>query len=198
MSGLNNREGGKFITIYQGKFCIRVPEGTEGSFSRVNKIGKEVNELFYDSFTGVLKNIKVKDSPDYGKNWEFVFEADGQKYTLQLSYSNSFATALLKMLPNIDVSKEFTLSPSMKLVEGKNQSSLFVNQDGKSIKHAYTKDNPNGLPDMLKIKVKGQDTWDDSDRLIFLTEMINRDILPKLGQEEEYKGTKESDDVEPF
>ena len=36
---------------------------------------------------------------------------------------------------------------------------------------------------MVQVKVKGQDVWDDSDRLAFLEEMVKRDILPKLPKE---------------
>lgn len=177
--GLNNRTQGNFITIYNGKFCQRVEAGTQGSVSRENKLGKTVHEKFYDSFTGKLVGIKTQDST-YGKSWIFSFRDGGDVYHLQLSYSNSFAVALLKMLPNIDVTKEMTVSPSVKEVDGKNRSTLFVNQGGVAIKHAYTRDNPNGLPDMTKVMVKGQEVWDDTDRLKFLEEMVFDTIIPKL------------------
>ena len=50
--GLDNRAEGKFITILGGKFCQKVPEGTQGAVTRTNKLGKTVTEKFYDSFTG--------------------------------------------------------------------------------------------------------------------------------------------------
>jgi len=178
--GLEQRAEGKFITILGGKFCQRVQEGTEGAVQRTNKIGKVVNEKFYDSFTGKLVNIKVQDGT-YGKSWNFSFKDKEEVYTLQLSYSNSFATALLKMLPNADLSKEMKVSPSVKEVDGKNKSSLFINQDGVALKHAYTRENPNGMPDMEQIVVKGEKIWDDTKRMAFLQTMVDNDILPKLG-----------------
>jgi len=177
--GLENREGGNFITILNGKFCQRVAENTPGAVSRVNKLGKTVFEKFYDSFTAKLVNIRTQDGA-YGKNWLFDFKDGGEVYHLQLSYSNSFATALLKMLPNIDVTKEMKLSPSVKEVDGKNKSSLFVNQDGVAVKHAYTRENPNGMPELKSVKIKGQDMWDDTDRLVFLQNVVDTQILPKL------------------
>lgn len=177
--GLETREGGNYITILGGKFSQRVPEGTLGATQRTNKLGKVVWEKYYDSFTGKLVNIKTQDGA-YGKNWLFDFKDKDEVYHLQLSYSNSFATALLKMLPNIDLSKEMKVSPSVKEVDGKNKSSLFVNQDGNTIKHAYTKDNPNGMPDMEQVTVKGVPVWDDTKRLAFLENMVNTTILPKL------------------
>jgi len=177
--GFENRESGKYITILGGKFCEKVKEGTEGAETRVNKIGTTVHEIFHDSFTGKLIDIKVKDG-EYGKSWNFHFLDEGEVYILQLSYSNSFSTAFLKMLPNIDLTKEMKVSPSVKEVDGKNKNSLFVNQDGVAIKHAYTMAEKNGMPDMEKLVVKGVEVWDDTKRLVFLQEMVDTQILPKL------------------
>ena len=177
--GLDNRSEGKFITILGGKFCQRVQEGVEGAKQRTNKLGDVVWEKFYDSFTGHLVSIKVQDGT-YGKTWNFGFQDKGEIYTLQLSYSNSFATAFLKMLPNVDLSKEMKVSPSTKEVDGKNRSSLFINQDGVALKHAYTKDAPNGLPPMEQITVKGVLVWDDTKRIEFLHNMVMTTIVPKL------------------
>lgn len=176
---LENREGGKYITILNGKFCVRVAEGTKNAITRVNKNGKTVHEVFYDSFTGKLVNIRTRDG-EYGKSWEFDFRDGAEVYTLQLSFSNSYATNLLKILPNADLSKEMKVQPSQKIEDGKTKSSLFVSQDGVTLKHAYTKDKPNGLPPMEQVTVKGQLVWDDTKRLTFLEAMVKSDILPKL------------------
>ncbi len=179
---LEKREGGKYITILGGKFCVRVAESIPGAVARVNKLGKTVHELFYDSFTGKLVNIRTKDG-EYGKSWEFDFKDGGEVYTLQLSYSNSYATNLLKILPNADLTQEMKVQPSQKIEDGKTKSSLFVSQNGVTLKHAYTKDVPNGLPQMVETTVRGQKVWDDTERLAFLQAMVNRDILPQLSKE---------------
>lgn len=153
--GLGNHEGGKFITIFNGKFTQRVPESTEGAIQRTNKENKVVFEKYYDNFTGKLVGIQTKDS-SYGKQWVFSFKDQLEVYNLALSYSSGFASAFLKMLPNIDVSKEMLVSPSVQEVDGKKKSSLFVKQDGVWIKSAYTKDNPNGLPQWEQKQIKGQ------------------------------------------
>jgi len=177
-----NREGGKYFTIYQGKFTVKVPEGTPGAVSRVNKLGNTVHELHHDSFTGKLMNIRTRDG-EYGMSWEFDFKDGGQVYTLQLSYSNSYALNILKILPNADLAKEMKVQPAQKIEDGKTKSSLFISQDGKTLKHAYTKDNPNGLPPLEEKTVRGQKVLDDTDRLAFLYEMVQTDILPKLPRE---------------
>jgi len=192
---LENREGGKYITILGGKFCVRVQAGTPGAIERVNKVGKTVHEVFYDSFTGKLINIRTKDS-EYGKQWEFDFRDGADVYTLQLSYSNSYATNLLKILPNVDLNEEMKVQPSQKIEDGKTKSSLFVSQNGVTLKHAYTKDTPNGLPPMVETTVRGQKVWDDTDRLEFLQEMVDRDILPKLPRDTATTAANDAHDAE--
>ncbi len=196
--GLDNRAGGKYITILGGKFCVRVAADHPGAIKRTNKVGKDVYEVFYDSFTGKLVNIRKRDS-QYGPQWEFDFRDGKDVYTLQLSFSNSYATNILKMLPNIDLTKEMKVQPSQKIVDGKTKSSLFISQDGVTLKHAYTKDKPNGLPQMEQVTVKGQVIWDDTKRLAFLEEMVNRDILPKLPRDtagsQQSDASKQADEV---
>lgn len=178
--GLGNNEGGRFVSIVGGRFCIRVPEGTAGAETRVNKLGKQVTEKYYDNFTGKLVGIRVTDG-NYGKQWEFSFQDSGEIYKLQLGYTNSFAKNIIKMLPNVDLSKEMKVSPQTKVeADGTKKSSIFINQDGKAIKHAFTKDNPNGLPPMTQVTVKGTLVWDDTDQMIFLEKMVNDTIIPKL------------------
>lgn len=175
----SDREGGKYFTILGGKFCIRVSSDTPGAVERKNKIGNIVHEIFKDSFEGKLINIRTRDG-EYGKSWEFDFQDEGEIYTLQLSYSNSYATNILKMLPNVDLSKPMKVQPSQKIEDGKTKSSLFISQDGVTLKHAFTKDRPNGMPDMKKVIVSGNEVWDDTDRLVFLQAMVDNEILPKL------------------
>ena len=203
--GLETREAGTYITILGGKFCQRVKEGSEGAVERINKMNVKVYERFYDSFTGTLVNIKVKEGGEYGDQWVLTMKDKDDMYFIQLPYSNSYAKALLKMLPNIDLSKPFKMSPSLKEVDGKNQSSLFVNQDGVAIKHAYTKDMPNGLPQMVQKKVSGKLVWDDTDVLDFLKNMVETKIVPKLAGAsldemlpEEPKTAQQLLDEEPF
>jgi hypothetical protein len=182
MQGLGNRDQGTYITVYNGKFTLRVPEGTPGATSRVNKEDKLVHEQYFDYFEGKLIGISKRESQKYGASWNLHFVAGEKDYFIQMPYSNSFMTAFLKQLPNADLTKSMKLTPSVKEVEGKMRSSLFVEQDGTTLKHAYTKAEPNGLPDMVQVKIKGQDQWDDTDRLLFLENMVNTQIIPKLAE----------------
>ena len=87
------------------------------------------------------------------------------------------------------------VQPSVKEVDGKNKSSLFINQDGQSVKHAYTKDAPNGLPQMTQVTVKGEKIWDDTDRIEFLYQMVMDTIVPKLAGYTGATNAPEDDDM---
>lgn len=166
-----------YFNIVEGKLTIRVPEGTPNALTRTNKIGKTVHEVKHDSFTGKIDSITTSDSP-YGKNWEIDFKANDESiWTLQLGYSSSFAKALLKKLPNIDLTNDVTISPfSGEITQDdgtkKKISTITVYQNGVKIEPFYNKENPNGLPQMELITVKGVETWDDTKQLKFLEEMV--------------------------
>ena len=88
--------------------------------------------------------------------------------------------SFLKALPNAKLQELVTLSPKLIIDGDKKQSVLFISQNGNGMKHYWTKANPGELPDLKKIKVKGKDTWDDSERLEFLEEYVKNTILPKI------------------
>lgn len=183
----------KYFTVYNGKFSIRVPKGTPGSKDRINKVGKEVSEIYKDFFVGTLVNIRTKTSETYGKSWEFDFRDNGEIWTLQLSYSNSSAKNLIKILPNADLAQEMKIQISMKMVENKPKTSIFVAQNGVTLKHKYTRANPNGMPDMEEITVKGVKQLDDTKQLEFLQSMVEADLLPKLPRDTGASASKEDD-----
>jgi hypothetical protein len=90
-----------------------------------------------------------------------------------MKYSSGYAAAFLKALPNVDLSKDVQLSPKVTVEGEKKKTTIFLNQDGAPVKWFYTKDNPNGCPGLKKIKVKGVETWDDSEMMEFLEKMVN-------------------------
>jgi len=179
--GLNNSQSESvvFLGIANGKIVRQFKQPTEKSTSRVNKMGREVHEEFYDSLTGILKDVSTKES-EYGKFWVVKMESDGVLYQIEMNYSGGYAASFLKTIPNADLTKEFTITPKLTIEGDKKKSVLFVNQMQKGLKWFFTRDNPNGMPELAKIKVKGKDTWDDSDRMEFLENYMKTEILPKL------------------
>ena len=58
--------------------------------------------------------------------------------------------------------------PNAKKVNDKTKTTIFVAQNDKAAKWYYTRDNPNGLPQLKKIKIKGKEAWDDTEVMEFL------------------------------
>jgi len=58
MGAENTNSGSKtYVNIYDGKFAIRCKEDTEGKITRINKVGKTVHELHYNT----LKNMRITE-----------------------------------------------------------------------------------------------------------------------------------------
>jgi chaperonin GroEL (HSP60 family) len=138
-----------------------------------------VHEEFYDTLSGIITDIDTKED-DYGKRWMVTLEEGENKYILQMNFSSSYSSAFLKTLPNVDFTKPVILAPKMTKEGDKTNVTLFVIQDGHALKRFYTKENPNGLPEMTQKKIKGKLTWDDSEMMEYLEKMVRETILPKL------------------
>lgn len=169
-----------FLTISNGKICRRVPKKTATSQERVNKNGVTVQEEYYKGWKGRITAIAVREHPDFGKFWNVTLTDQDGDAVLQMQYSSGYSAAFLKTLPNIDLSADVIITPNQKMEGDKKKTTLFITQHGIPLKHFYTRDNPNGLPELKQIKVKGKITWDDSDMMEFLENMVNTEIVPKL------------------
>lgn len=176
---VGNNSNAAFYSISNGKICRQFKNATEKSIERVTKTGKTVHEEFYDFMDGIIVNIDTKDS-DYGKFWMITLQDETGNYVLQMPYSSGYSASFLKTLPNVDLSSKVKFIPKLTIEGDKKKTTLFINQHGKALKHAYTRENPNGLPELKKIRVKGKEQWDDSEMMEFLEKMVVDDILPQL------------------
>ena len=171
-----------YYSISEGRICRQFQQATDKTVSRVNKNGKTVHEQFYKALKGRIVGIDTKES-EYGKFWIITLQDDsGVREVLQFQYSSGYANGFLRALPNVDLSDEVVIAPNMQVEGEKKKTTIFLMQNGKAVKWFYTKEAPNGIPALKKIKVKGKDTWDDSDIMEFLENMVNTQIKPKLGK----------------
>ena len=162
-----------YLSISDGKICRRVQSPTETSKERTTKEGKIVHEEHYKGWTGFIKNVKVHDG-EYGKRWMVEIQDENGTAYLQFNYSSGYAASFLKALPNVDLKRAVAITPNVTMVGDKKRTTIFLNQDNQPLKWFYTKDNPNGLPPMQKIKIKGVESWDDSEMLEFLEDETTR------------------------
>lgn len=169
-----------YLTIADGKIVRRFSQPTEETVTRVTKENKTVHEEFYKGWSGKITDIQFKDHPEYGRFVNISINDGKTDAILQMKSGSGYASAFLKTLPNVNFSEEVTISPSMKMEGEKKKASIFINQGGSALKWAYTKDEPNGIPQLKQVKVKGKLTWDDSDIVEFLENMVKETIIPQL------------------
>lgn len=188
-----------YLSVSDGQLVRRFKEPTSESKQRTTKDGKLVNEEFYRGWTGKVTDIQFKDHDEYGRFLNITIDDGEIPAIIQLKLDSGYASAFMKTLPNVDFESDVTLSPSMKVEGDKKKSSFFISQHGTALKWFYNKENPNGLPELKKIKVKGKEIWDSSDMVEFLENMVNTEILPKIKKAEPvHAGDSEETDEAPF
>lgn len=189
-----------FLTISNGQVCRRISNPTKTSKERVNKNGVTVHEEYHKGWKGLITAIEVREHKEFGKFWNITLTDQDGDAILQMNYSSGYSAAFLKTLPNIDLNSEVIITPNLRMEGDKKKTTVFVTQHGKPLKHFYTKDNPNGIPQLAQVKVKGKMTWDDSDIMEFLEKMVNTEIIPKLpksGASTAKGGALDVGDIEP-
>lgn len=174
---LNKGEGAGtiYLSVSNGKLVRQFKQATKDSAERVNKTGKTVHEEFYKDLTGIITKIETKEN-DYGKQWQIVFQDGEERYMVQMPYSGRYSSSFLKALPNVTPGQVVRFMPwEMQDKSDANKKvtgiTMYQDQDGNGmtkIPPAYTKEDPNGLPEMTKAKVKGKTVWDDTDMMEFL------------------------------
>lgn len=183
--GLTNSEtsNSKIVTIVKGKFTIRLPDDSnnpkavERELTMGVNAGKIVKELQYTGIEGSIERCYVDES-DYGANLitELVDE-EGSRFKLQIPLDSQFFGQYAKRMPNIDTSKPLFLGLGYDRERGRNF--LYARQGDEKVSMAYTKDNPNGLPEPIKKTVKGKEVWDFEEQENFLYE-VAMDFSTKL------------------
>lgn len=187
--GLENRVAKTYLGIVEGKISKRVTETTPGAIERTTSEGKKVHELRWDCISGFLESMTVRDGK-YGREWLLEIGCAGELFQMQLSYSGGYSKGILMGMPNIDFGREIRFTPWQKEVMGddgkmQKRTALYLsqpngitfvnNETGDQIKWYYTKEDPKGLPDMVKMTVKNKEVWDDTERMKFLEERFRNE-----------------------
>ena len=148
-----------------------------------------MHELVHDEFTGFIQAVEVVDT-DFGKQWRISFLDAPYRYVLTLKYSSNYGKTLIQALanPEWDATLETTIKPysfSPKDDASRIITGCTVSQRGKKIERLYCSSiNPvDGkiiLPDLEKVKVRGQEIWDDTKQMDFLLSEFQAKVSPKL------------------
>ena len=185
-----------YLSVADGNLVRQHKEANQYTTQRITKTGKVVHEEFFKELTGKLISISTREN-DYGKQWQLTFVDDEATFVVSIPYSSRYAASFLKALPNINLNKEFKLMPwamKDKVDPTKTITGITLYQNDVKIAPYYTKENPNGLPQMQKIKVKGKEQWDDSEMMAFLENMATSIFTTLTATELE----DDEDDTAPF
>ena len=183
--GLTNSEttNSKIVTIVKGKFTIRLPDesnnpkAVERELTMGVNAGKIVKELQYTGIEGTIERCYVDES-DYGANFiTDLIDDEGARFKLQIPLDSQFFGQYAKRMPNINTAKPLFLGLGYDRERGRNF--LYSRQGEEKVSMAYTKDNPNGLPEPTKKTVKGKEVWDWEEQENFLYE-VAMDFSSKL------------------
>lgn len=176
MATLSNDQGSSFsyITTFDGRLVQRVPEGTEGAQSRElqkgDNAGKLVWEKTYSSVEGMITGggVEVKDfGAKKVKEIQVMLDDD-----IMLQLPMNMLARFAKPLPNLDATKPVKISV-FKNKAGRSGLTISQESDDGSFEKldwAYTKEEPNGLPQPVKDEDDG--TWDFRDHDKFLIKKV--------------------------
>lgn len=184
---LGNSVNRIYLGISDGKIVQKCTEHTQGAQARTKKDGSVIFELRFGHITAMLNGISTKETEWQGtkiKSWVLQLSDVGENYQLEFNYDSAYAKSFLKALlnPVVDLMQPLTITPWQKIVNDKKKSAIYLSQGNDQIEWYFTKDNPNGLPDLVPVKIKGKDTWDDFDQMSFFEAQIAAKIQPKLKQ----------------
>lgn len=173
LSNTGAAAGGTYISLKKGYWGKRVEEGTEGAVPRErggtgDNAKDTIYELRYDTLSGIIKNAYIEEGK-FGNNLNIVIEDEGESFIAQIKADGVLAGSIIKTLPNIDVDSEVFLKA---YTNKKDHGSLWIEQNGEGVKWAFTKDEPNGLPQPVEKTVKGKKVWDWDEQENFLYDTL--------------------------
>ncbi len=149
---------------------------------------KDETNTPYDELEGQLVDIYLKDEEykgDTQRKLYIVMNDSVENLILGFRLDSRYGTSFLNFVKSIDITKPFTIVPISKEEKDANgetvvRSSILISQDGKFAKSYFSKNNPNGLPEMKKVKLNGKQVWDKTEMLEFYEGIIENDLKPQL------------------
>lgn len=184
-----------YYTLFGGKMSRKCEPNAPNVVTRQNKKLVTVHEQHFDTLEGKLTSVTTKDGGEvHGMQWVITLNDGGEESVLQLKYSCRQSQSFLKRLPNVDLSEPIKIKTfaqeEVKNGETIKVTVLFITQGqtsegkDKTVPAFYTKNDPNGLPQMTFTEEKkaGKVTkvWSDTAMMDFLEDMVAKKIMPKI------------------
>ena len=184
MAQLTNETSGgfDFISTFDGKLVQRVEEGTEGAVSRAltkgANEGKMVWEKTYTSVSGLITAGEIAVKEFSGKKVKEIQIKLDDNIMLQLPMN--MLSAFAKPLPNVDITKPVKVSvyKNKRGKAGLNISQEAPDGSWEQAEWAYTKEDPNGLPQPTQDDLGD---WDFRDHDTYLIKKVGEFLANAQG-----------------
>lgn len=186
MLGRNTESKTYWLKPVNGKFEWGVKEKREGFIEKVvetsdgKKVTKYVKE--FDYVEGFLSDVYSEDS-DYGKRWVVKVSDKDEVYIITFKYSSGYSKSFLNQLEKLSIDKPVKVSCSYKEDEknGKTvkNTAIWLSQRTSNgtwewVGFKYSKDNPQGRPELKEVVVRGEKIYDDTDQLSYYEKIVNQ------------------------
>ena len=152
--GLNNNEGKiTYVNISSGRLYTKE---------------KDKQPVYFTDIDGTITKVDFKMEEYQGKHFEVarisLVDKD-DKYILQMRVDSGYFRGFCNSPKTGDPLSKINIAPSYKEKDGKPQTTCFVKQNGKALKHAHTLENMGDLPKVNQVTFKGKTEWDGTEQI---------------------------------
>lgn len=178
-----------FVNIKEGKLYIKP---------------KDSEVQFFDALSGVITRVDFQNETYQGQDYEkcklTIVDGD-DRYLLQIRTDSGYFRGFCNSLKSGEPTHRIRCAPFYKKENDKTQTTFFVSQNGKTLKHFHTKDNPGDLPQVEAITFKGKTGWDGTKQIEYWKNWLrglnfeHEVIAGSTYQRTEAKDYKSADDV---
>lgn len=168
-----------YLEVRNGKIYRYSKTNESGTTPVVNSKGETRYFYIYDYVEGHVTNFSTREE-DYGGKKKLLLQIhllDGDdNYVLKLDTSSSYFRMFCSVIPNIDWTKVIRFIPRMQEQDGVKKSSMITVNNGTPLKFAFTKDNPNGKPDIVVSRNKRNEiiNIDRNDETEFFLKLVEK------------------------
>ena len=197
----NQGQGRVYWGIFEGKFFQRAKETDEGAtaYNPPNS-DKTLYRIYYDvNLSGYITGMELREVEVVHGKKQLAIELiikDDRDYYISFPVRSIIARSFFRIFRNIDVTKAIKLSPYC--FDGKDQTGkpkkvigVTFCQNNDKLSPWYTKENPNGVPEMVEQMHKGEKSWDDTAQINFLVDLLEKFITANKAAMEKNKEAAE-------
>lgn len=181
----NNTSRMTYVNVKKGKFYTKEKGG---------------QPVFFTNLGGYITSVAFKVETLDGKTFEiaqFMIEDAGERNLLQLRTDSGYFRGFCNSLKSGQPTEYIDINPNYSETDGKSKTTVFVVQNGKTLKHAHTLNNMGDMPELELSSVDGKQVWDSSKQVAYWKKWLASQNWKKseASEEESPKNTNYSSDI---